>query len=44
MFGEVVEGLNVVDFIATTKTGHVGRMGDVPMEPIIIEEVQRLQP
>jgi len=41
VFGEVIDGLNVVDFIASAPTGKVGRMGDVPVEPIMILEIVR---
>ncbi|WP_133130857.1 peptidylprolyl isomerase [Legionella yabuuchiae] len=42
VFGEVVEGMDVVDEIAKVRTG--SRMGhnDVPNEDIIIEEVREL--
>ena len=41
VFGEVVTGMNVVDFIATAPTGKVGGFGDVPLEPIVITEIVR---
>lgn len=41
VFGEVVTGMNVVDFIATAPTGKVGGFGDVPLEPIVIREIVR---
>jgi cyclophilin family peptidyl-prolyl cis-trans isomerase len=41
VFGEVVTGMNVVDFIATAPTGQVGGFGDVPLEPIVITEIVR---
>ena len=41
VFGEVIEGMKVVDFIATTPTGQVGPYGDVPTQPITIIEVKR---
>lgn len=44
VFGEVVEGMDVVDFIATVETGRSGRMNDVPKEAILIDEVVRQQP
>ena len=44
MFGEVLEGMDVVDFIATVETGRSGGMNDVPREAIVIEEVVRQQP
>ena len=41
VFGEVVTGMNVVDFIATAPTGKAGGFGDVPLEPIVITEIVR---
>lgn len=40
VFGKVTEGMNVVDDIATTKTGSFGMHGDVPLKPIVIETVK----
>ena len=39
VFGEVVEGMDVVDAIGKVKTGNNGRMGDVPMEAVVIQKV-----
>ncbi len=41
VFGEVIDGMEVVDFIASAPTGRVGMFSDVPLEPIVIEEVSR---
>ena len=41
VFGEVVLGIGIVDFIATAPTGKVGGFSDVPLQPIIIEEIVR---
>jgi len=41
VFGEVILGMDIVDFIATAPTGKVGPMGDVPKEPITIKEIVR---
>lgn len=38
VFGQVVEGMEVVDAIAKVKTGRHGSMGDVPTEPVIIQK------
>ena len=38
VFGEVVEGMDVVDAIAKVKTGRKGSMGDVPTEAIVIQK------
>ncbi len=40
-FGEVVEGMNVVDEISVVKTGRHGMHSDVPQEPIVIQSVRR---
>lgn len=39
VFGEVVEGLDVLDKISGVKTGNHGMHADVPTVPIIIEKV-----
>lgn len=38
VFGKVTEGMDVVDQIERTKTGRVGPMEDVPVEPILIKK------
>lgn len=42
VFGRVVKGMDVVDEIRVVKTGNNGHMGDVPVEPIVIETVVQL--
>ena len=44
VFGEVILGMDIVDFIATAPTGQTGPFGDVPIEPILIKEVVRANP
>ncbi len=44
VFGEVIQGMDIVDFIATAPTGQVGAMGDVPLKAIVIKEIVRQQP
>ncbi|MFA6038035.1 MAG: peptidylprolyl isomerase [Legionellales bacterium] len=39
VFGQVTEGMDVVDVIATQKTGPKSGHQDVPVDPIIIEKV-----
>lgn len=39
VFGEVVEGMDVVDAIAKVKTGHRQGHGDVPLEDVMILEI-----
>ena len=43
VFGEVIEGMDVVDAIKGVPTGNVGPMGDVPREPVVIESVRRAE-
>jgi len=44
VFGEVIQGMDIVDFITTAATGNAGGMGDVPTQPIIIEDVVLVKP
>ena len=39
-FGQVTEGIEVVDKIANVKTGNYGWYGDVPKTPVVIEKVE----
>ncbi len=39
-FGRVVEGIEVVDKIASVRTGNYGYFGDVPTEPVVIESAK----
>jgi cyclophilin family peptidyl-prolyl cis-trans isomerase len=40
VFGRVTDGMDVVDAIAAVPTGSRGGHQDVPLEPVIIEEVR----
>lgn len=42
-FGEVIEGMDIVDEIAKVKTGRVPPHSDVPVEPVIIKSVKRVE-
>jgi cyclophilin family peptidyl-prolyl cis-trans isomerase len=44
VFGEVILGMDVVDFIASAPTGRSGQFSDVPVEPIFINEIVRYKP
>ena len=41
VFGEVVEGMDVVDAIAGVATGRSGVFSDVPNEPVVITSLRR---
>jgi len=42
VFGEVTEGMDVVDLIAKVKTGQRMGHGDVPMEDVVIHSITEL--
>lgn len=44
VFGRVVNGMDVVDAIASEKTGVRNRMQDVPLETVTIDSVSRVEP
>ncbi len=41
VFGQVTDGMDVVDKIAAVPTGHRGMHGDVPTETVFIESARR---
>jgi cyclophilin family peptidyl-prolyl cis-trans isomerase len=41
VFGEVIDGMAVVDFIASSPVQQVGPYANVPVDPVIIEKVER---
>lgn len=41
VFGEVIEGMEVVDAIAAVSTGRKGMHADVPVDPIVINSINR---
>lgn len=43
VFGEVVEGMGVVDRIGRVETGRRGHMADVPLEPVTMTALERLE-
>lgn len=43
VFGEVVEGMDVVDAIGKVKTGHNSGHSDVPVEAIVIHSVEEVK-
>ena len=42
VFGEVVEGMDVVDMIAKVKTGQRDGHGDVPLEEVVIHKITEI--
>lgn len=40
VFGKVVDGMDVVQAIASVPTGQKGAMRDVPLEPVVIESIR----
>jgi len=42
VFAKVVDGMDVVDAIKSVPTGDVKGMGDVPLDPVVIEKVERV--
>ncbi len=42
VFGEVIEGMDVVDIIAKVKTGQNTGHGDVPLEEIVIHQISEV--
>jgi peptidyl-prolyl cis-trans isomerase B (cyclophilin B) len=42
VFGEVVEGMDVVDMISKVKTGQRKGHGDVPLEEVVIHEIKEV--
>jgi peptidylprolyl isomerase/peptidyl-prolyl cis-trans isomerase B (cyclophilin B) len=44
VFGQVVDGMNVVDAIVAVPRGNRGPHGDVPVEPIVMKRVSLLPP
>lgn len=42
VFAEVVRGMEVVDQIAQVKTSNYGRHQNVPLDPVIIKSIQRV--
>ena len=43
VFGRIDSGMDVIDAIAAVKTGNRGGHQDVPVEPIVIESVMRIE-
>lgn len=43
VFGEVVEGMDIVDAIAKVQTGQRAGHGDVPMEDIVIHSISEIE-
>jgi cyclophilin family peptidyl-prolyl cis-trans isomerase len=43
VFGQVVDGMDVVDAIRQVKTGSKGGHSDVPLEPVVITSVKLVE-
>jgi cyclophilin family peptidyl-prolyl cis-trans isomerase len=43
VFGEVIAGMDVVDAIVSVKTGEKSGMDDVPLEPIVIKSIRKVE-
>ena len=43
VFGQVVDGMDVVDAIRQVKTGSKGGHSDVPLEPVFIKSVKTIE-
>jgi peptidyl-prolyl cis-trans isomerase B (cyclophilin B) len=43
VFGQVIEGIEVVDAIKGVKTGNKGGHSDVPLEPVIINSMKLIE-
>lgn len=42
-FGQVIEGMDIVDRIASVPTGRMGWYDDVPKTPVVIEKIERIE-
>jgi len=42
-FGQVTEGMEIVDHIASVPTGRMGWYDDVPKTPVVIDKIERVE-
>ena len=43
VFAMVIDGMDVIDKIKVVKTGRKGGAGDVPLEPVFIKTMERIE-
>jgi len=43
VFGQVTEGMDVVEQISAVPTGQYGPHQDVPLEPVVIKKITRFE-
>ena len=42
-FGQVIEGMDIVDRIASVPTGRMGWYDDVPKTPVVIDKIEKIE-
>ena len=42
-FGQVIDGMDIVDRIASVPTGRMGWFDDVPKTPVVIDKIERVE-
>jgi peptidyl-prolyl cis-trans isomerase A (cyclophilin A) len=44
VFGRVIEGMDVIDRIASVQTSRRGQIDDIPIIPVLLETARRAEP